>query len=232
MGDFGSSKNLAAIGSLLMAIPGVSIVGAILVFIGMKGLSEYYKDDNIFNGVLKGIICGVIGEICAVAAIAAVWIGVIGGAILGGASSGYYYGNPYGGAAGLFGGAIVGAIAAIVLLIVAFAFMLLMAKNLRRAFNALGDRSGINLFRTAGTLLWIGAILTIIGIGAFLIFITYILLIVAFFSLKENTPKQTYNYTPPPTASTSNTKTANFCPNCGAPVSSGATFCSNCGKHI
>ena len=231
MSDFGSSKNLAAIGSLLMLIPGVSIVGAILVFIGMKGLSEYYKDDNIFNGVLKGIICGVIGEICAAAAIAAVWIGIIGGAILGGAS-GEYYGNPYGSATGLFGGAIVGAIVAIVLLIVAFVFMLLMAKNLRKAFNSLGDRSGVDLFRTAGTLLWIGAILTIIGIGAFLILITYILLIVAFFSLKENAPKQTYNYTPPPTASTSNTKTANFCPNCGAPATIGATFCANCGKQI
>jgi len=231
MGDFGSSKNLAAIGSLLMLIPGVSIVGAILVFIGMKGLSEYYKDATIFNGVLKGIICGVIGEICAVAAIAAFWISIIGGTLLGGASSGYY-GDPYGSATGFLGGAIVGIIAAIVLLIVAFVFMLLMAKNLRKAFNALGDRSGVNLFHTAGTLLWIGAILTIIAIGAFLILVAYILLIVAFFSLKENAPNQTYNCTPPPTASTSNTKTSNFCPNCGTPVSTGATFCANCGKQI
>ncbi|MDR2699509.1 MAG: DUF996 domain-containing protein [Nitrososphaerota archaeon] len=232
MGDFESSKNLAAIGSLLMLIPGVSIVGAILVFIGMKGLSEYYKDDNIFNGVLKGIICGVIGKICAVAACAAVWVVVIGGAVLGGASSIHYYGNTYASATGIFSGIIFGIIAAIVLLIVAFVFMLLMAKNLRRAFNALGDRSGVNLFRTAGTLLWIGAILTIIGIGAFLILITYILLIVAFFSLKEKAPNQTCNYTPPPTVSTSNTKTANFCPNCGTAVAPQATFCSHCGKQI
>ncbi|MCL2135342.1 MAG: DUF996 domain-containing protein [Candidatus Bathyarchaeota archaeon] len=227
MGDFELSKNLTAIGSLLMIIPGVNIIGAILIFIGMKGLSEYYKDDNIFNSVLKGIIFGVIGVICAVATLDVVWYSVI--------RAGYYGG----GIASFVSGIILGIMATIVLLIIAFVFMLLMATNLRKAFDTLGDRSGEKLFYTAGTFLWFGAILTIIiGFGVVLVFIAYILLTIAFFSLKESPTKSAYSCTlPPNTQSTStesvpNTNGPNFCPNCGTSVSAGAVFCTHCGKQI
>ena len=61
-----SSKTLAAIGAILLFlsfIPVVGIIGIILVLIGMKGLSEYYKDESIYRNALKGVIFGIIGII-------------------------------------------------------------------------------------------------------------------------------------------------------------------------
>ncbi|MCL2475689.1 DUF996 domain-containing protein [Candidatus Bathycorpusculum sp.] len=135
----------------------------------------------------------------------------------------------------LFGLTIIGILIAIPLFIVAAVFELLMVIYVRRALHVLADRSGVNLFRTAGTLLLVGAILTIFVIGAFFMFIAYILLAVAFFSLKPNTNPPTYNNCsapspPPQTTSTASTDTK-FCTHCGAPVPIDSAFCSRCGKQ-
>jgi uncharacterized membrane protein len=221
MGDFESNKTLTAIGSILLLIPGVNIVGLILIFLGMKGLSEYYNDDSIFRNLIIGGICGVIGTILSVFALVSVW-----GAIAAVFTS--------------FGGLAIGVLLlSLVLAIVGFVCMLLMAIHFKRSLNALADHSGVQLFRTAGTLLFIGAILTIIFIGIFLVFLGYIILAVAFFSLKPKpNTSPSYSYTPPPTmqppptTQTSANPTSNFCPNCGTAVSLGATFCAHCGKQI
>jgi len=108
-----------------------------------------------------------------------------------------------------------------------------MANYIRKALNALADSSGEQQFRTAANLIWYGAILSIIIVGFFLIWVAFIILAIAFFSLKiaPTTPQysgyaQPYQTTPP-----TNTK-ANFCPTCGTPVASDATFCAHCGKQI
>ena len=57
MSSLESSKNLASIGAILLFlsfIPVVGIVGIILVFLGMKGLSEYYKEPSIYQDALRG----------------------------------------------------------------------------------------------------------------------------------------------------------------------------------
>ena len=134
-------------------------------------------------------------------------------------------------------GFIGGIIGLIVILIIGFIFYLLMAINFRKALNALADRSGEHLFRTAGTLLYFGAILTIIFVGYLVIWIAWLIATIAFFQLKPSSSQPAYSYTPPPTAQpppaapTANTGTQ-YCPHCGAPVSQGATFCSHCGKQI
>ncbi|MCL2288422.1 MAG: DUF996 domain-containing protein, partial [Candidatus Bathyarchaeota archaeon] len=180
----------------------------ILLILGTKDVAEHYKDDNIYQHVLKGGIFSVIGTVCSYAAIFTIWT----------------------------------LIGPIICLIVAFVFMLLSAMNFKKAFNILADRSGENLFRTAGTLLWIGAILTIILVGAFLVFIGFIIAGIAFLTLKPTQNQPTYNYsTPPPSAqpteqpyqsTTASNIKANFCPNCGSPVAPDASFCASCGKQI
>jgi predicted amidophosphoribosyltransferase len=67
---------------------------------------------------------------------------------------------------------------------------------------------------------------------------------IAFFTMKITPNAPIYNNTtaynnttsPPPTQAQStqaqSEPIANFCPNCGASVTSDATFCSNCGKQI
>lgn len=121
----------------------------------------------------------------------------------------------------------------IVILIVAFIFYVLMAMNFRRAFNTLAQRSGENMFRTAGTLLWWGAILTIIFVGIILVWIAWLILAIAFFSMKL-APTQAYTppYQAPPPPPSGTAAATRYCPNCGAPVDANATFCPNCGKPL
>ncbi|MDR0470435.1 MAG: DUF996 domain-containing protein [Nitrososphaerota archaeon] len=208
MSDFSSSKTLAGIGSLLFS----GIIGIILFIVGMKGLSEYYKDERIYDGLVPAAIFFIIGTILSVSG----FILCIG---------------------------IITAIIGIPLLIVGFIFELLAARYVKKALQALAERSGEHLFETAGTLILIGAILAILFVGVILIAIGFIIAAIGFLTLKEpasgapNTyqaPPPAYGSTPPPTTQpppTADAK-ANFCPNCGTPVAANATFCSHCGKQI
>jgi len=173
-------KSLAGIGALLLVIgtfvPFLSIVGFILMMIGLKNLADHYNEKGIFNNALYGIIFGIVGAAAAAVIIIAV---VFGGSFLGFtfAPSGDITGNFM----ALFGGIAIA-------LVVAFIFYILMAIYLRKSFNALANKTGINMFRTAGLLLLIGAILTIILIGLILIFVAWILLTVGFFSMSSTQP--------------------------------------------
>jgi uncharacterized membrane protein len=215
--NFESSKMLAGIGAILMFlgfIPVVGIIGIILVLIGMRGLAEHYRDESISRNVFTGVIFGIIGFI----AIA-----------VGGFSVGALFSLG-------FAGIIGGILGLLVLLVVVFIFFLFMAINFRRALYALADRSGEHLFHTAGTLLFIGAVLTIVFfIGLILIFIAWIIATIGFFSLRA-APQPSYTYTPPPPttppAAATTTTGTQYCPHCGAPVSQGAAFCSHCGQKI
>ena len=80
MSSFESSKNLASIGSILLFlsfIPFVGIIGIILVYLGMKGFSDYYKEPSIYQDTLKGLIWGIIAlVVTAVGVIFAFIIGI------------------------------------------------------------------------------------------------------------------------------------------------------------
>lgn len=211
---------MAAVGALLLFlsfVPVIGIIGIILLFIGLKGLSDYYKDPSIYGHAVKGLIFGIIG-IIAVSAFSLAFsfsmfsIAPTTGGIL----------------------TAIGALALIIVIIViAFIFYLLMAMNLRRAFNILAERSGENQFRTAGTLLWTGAILTIILVGLILVWIAWLILALAFFSMKlASTQPYSQPYQAPPQAATAPVTAGRYCPNCGAPVDANTTFCPRCGTQL
>jgi uncharacterized membrane protein len=211
---------MAAVGALLLFlsfVPVIGIVGIILLYIGLKGLSDYYKDPTIVGHAVKGLIFGIIGLIAVSVfsfAFSFSWFSIAptAGGVL----------------------AILGALALVIgALVIAFIFYLLMAMNLRRAFNTLAERSGENGFRTAGTLLWVGAILTIIAVGLVLVWIAWLILALAFFSMKL-APTQPYSqpYPSPPPQATATTTAGRYCPNCGAPVDANATFCPRCGTQL
>jgi uncharacterized membrane protein len=206
-----SSKTMAGIGSILFG----SIIGIILVIIGMKGISEHYKDNRIYDGLVKGAIFLIISSILSLAGISFLWTGI---------------------ATIWLGIGLVSLLASIPCLIIGFILALLAIKYVKDCFHALAERSGENLFNTAGTLIWIGAILTIIGIGFFLIWIGFIIAAIGFFTLKTAPSTPSYGYTPPPpnaqSYQTASNVKSNFCPNCGTPISPEATFCAHCGKQI
>ena len=74
-------------------------------------------------------------------------------------------------------------------LVIAFIFYVLAAMHLKQTFNTLAQKTGEHSFATASSLLWWGAILTIIGVGLILIFFAWIFAVVGFFTMKS--PQQT-----------------------------------------
>jgi uncharacterized membrane protein len=182
-----SGKNLAGIGSifLIIPVPFLSIVGIILVLIGMKNLSKAYNDESIWKNTLYAVIFGIIGIVASGLTLFSLFFGgIIASSAIGVSDST--------GIAGFFAGLII-------FLIVAFIFYILEAIYIRRAFDSLATRSGVGLFRTGGMLLLIGAILTIVLVGLFLIFIAWILILVAFFQIPTTSQQSQMPPPPPPT---------------------------------
>jgi uncharacterized membrane protein len=184
-----SGKNLAGIGAILQIIPVpfLSIVGIILVLIGMKNLSQAYNDESIWKNTLYAFIFGIIGAIASGLTLFSLFFG--------GLFSFSFGITDTTGLVGFFAGLILS-------LVIAFIFLIIEAIYLRKAFGSLANKSGVNLFRTGGLLFLIGAVLTIVFIGLFLIFIAWILILVAFFSI-PTTPiqQQSQMSTPPPQTS-------------------------------
>jgi uncharacterized membrane protein len=183
-----SGRNLGGIGALLniIPIPFLGVIGLILVLFGTRELSQAYNDERIYRNALYGVIFGLIAT-------------VVGGLVWGLFAFGINLANVNTSSAG-FIGFLAGAL---LLLIIAFIFAVLEAYFLRNSFNILADRSGVQLFRTSGLLLLIGAILTIIFIGFILIFIAWILILVSFFTIptypvQQPPPQMTTPPTPPP----------------------------------
>lgn len=198
--NFETSKNLGGVGAILMFIGFImpflqafgsvlSLIGLILVLVGLKGLADYYNEAGIFNNFLYGSIAGVVGVV--IAGITAVF------AVLTSLSS--FIQGLYPGWSGdwttipssppdvsmLDPSALMPFLAAILLvLVVLFFTAIIVAIFMRKSMNALSAKTGVGLFGTTGLLLLIGAVLTIIAIGFLLIWIAMLIMAIAFFSIK------------------------------------------------
>jgi len=189
----------------------LSLVGIILLLVAMRRLADYYEDKGIFDNALWGFIFGIIGI---VGAIIVFFLFIFTGAI---------WSVTTGFAVPLAIGSIIAAI------VVWFVFSLLQAIYYRKAFAILSEKSEEKMFDTAGLLLLIGAILTIILIGALVSLVAWILVAVGFFAIKT-LPTPLPPLAPPqaPTAPTERT----YCQYCGTQNKSDAVFCKKCGKKI
>ena len=217
MSNLGPSKDLAAIGAILCFIPGVNIVGIIMVLIGMKGLAEHYKDDSIYHNALMAVVFGIIGLVALAVGFVAVVVGGVSISAAFGAS-----------------GFLIGLLFGFSLLLIVFIFFVLMTMYLRKSFNSLAQKSGEQTFETAGTWLFYGAILTIaFGIGFIIMVVAWIIAVIAFFSIKVPI-QQPYAYGAyaPQQIAAPMMQASRFCPNCGAPVDQYVAFCPHCGKKL
>lgn len=198
--NFEYSKTLAGEGTvmlLLSLVPTIGwvlgIVGVVLLAKAMKEFSYYYQDESIYQNAWTGIKYYIVAIIASAVAIG---VGLLSFAI-----TGLFSGAPVTFTLGFVGG-IVAILAG---LAVAFVFYVLAATHLRKMFSTLAQKSGEQSLETAGTLLWIGSILTIIGIGLILILISWIFATIGFFSMKSKQYQQynqqpaSYGYTPPTT---------------------------------
>ena len=66
-----------------------------------------------------------------------------------------------------------------------FVFLIIAMFFVRKSLTQLSSKSGIGLFGTAGLVMLIGAVLTIIVVGLIVIWIGLILATAAFFMMKE-----------------------------------------------
>lgn len=192
-----TSKNLGGIGAILMFIgvlpifsfSGViSLIGLILVLIAMYGLADYYKESGIFNNALYGIILIIIGGVtAAIAAVVALVdffseIGITIGLGNAGDWSSQFAGIDWQN----IGFDIISRFAVYILLalVILFVFAIASAILIRKSLGLLSAKTGVGLFGTAGLIVLIGAILTIVAIGVLLLWIATLLIAIAFFSIK------------------------------------------------
>jgi len=161
----------------------------------MKELSNYYQDETIYQHSLTGVKYYVIAIIAAAVAVTAVTLGVWSAT---GFTADFIFTPGLG----------IGLVAFFAGIITAFVFYILASSHLKQTFRILAKNTGENSFNTAGDLLWIGSILTIIGVGLLLIFIAWIFATIGFSTMRprqyqqyQQYPPQSngYGYTPPST---------------------------------
>jgi uncharacterized membrane protein len=195
---FESSKTLSAVGSLLIVIGAalgfavsfsgiLSLVGIILLLIGLKGLANFYKEEGIFNNALYSMITAIAGCVVGIGVVAALavqalrdigidWANIEDWANAGTDVTTVFTDFDLSAIATLLGALVAGLIILFVTLIISMYF-------LRKSMNQLSTKSGIGLFGTAGILVLIGAVIPVIGL--LIIWIGFILATVAFFQMKK-----------------------------------------------
>jgi uncharacterized membrane protein len=201
-----TSKTLGGIGALLLVISPFSfvagvfgsvlgLVGLILVLIAMKGMADHYNEGGIFNNSLYGVIVSIIGGVVFAAALIMTAVSFF-------QDLGIDFSSDWSDPAvfsainwteGMILDSIMTHIGVILIsLVILWIFAIVAAILYRKSLTALSNKTGVGLFGTAGLLLLIGAVLTIIAIGFLIIWIALILLTVAFFQISAE-PTQPMN---------------------------------------
>ena len=233
---FSGTSTAYLVPSFLVAPLG--FIGFILFLVAMYGLSKNYQDQQIFNYVLYGLIVSIVlGVVVAGIAVFIVLINISSFTSAPFSGSGTQILQNY------FGILLPVLLAAQFISLVTAWFNML-------AFKRLAKKSGVRLFRTAGSLgvaapaatiaLWfIGAalfyadILTVSNISNFSVvgsavsLAAWALAAKAFYSIPVP-PRQTYST--PPTQTHPPSGPVKYCPYCGTANAPNAEYCVHCGK--
>lgn len=210
------AKTLGGLGSILIFIPFLSIVGYILIIVAVREISEDLHDKTIFRNVVIAALTGIVGAFGGAIFVIVGLVGVGTTTAAGAAVSSRV---------GVLGGG----------LLIAWIALIVSAVFLRRAYNSMAKELGVGAFRTAATLYFIGAILTVIIIGFLILFVAEIVQAIAYFSIPNQPPQaQGTSVTPGTMDATASSMppqgaATKFCTNCGTKISPSATFCYSCG---
>jgi len=186
-----TSRLLGIIGALFMVIgilPSVGwllmILGIVFVLIALNGYGDAYKDGSIIHNTVYMIVFEIIGVV--------VFIGVVIYGAMGFLASlgiknisDLQSWQQINWQQAVNTTNILPFVGAIVLgLVILFAFTVLASLYFKKAMNALSTKTGVKLFRTTGTVFFIGALLTIILIGLIIIWVAFILMMISFYESK------------------------------------------------
>lgn len=170
---FDTSKNLSGIGALLIVVGGLSsvvpyvgiltLVGVILLLIGLKGLASFYKEDGIFNNSLYAIIASIVGVVVAFATIVISAVATLAsiGIDLNNIEDWANIGTEFGNYFADFGNfseltTLIGAV--IISLVILFVFAIIAMIFFRKTLTELASKSGVGLFATAGLIMLIAVL--------------------------------------------------------------------------
>ena len=204
--EIGTSKILGGVGALLMFIgilPYVNyfgvieLVGLILVMVALYNLGSHYREGGIFNNALYGLILGIVGGVISIAVVIIT--------VLTSLTDFLYtlfpdWNGDWTALSGLtpdpsnlsLESLVPFLVGLFAVLIILWVFSIIAAFFIRRSFGTLSAKSGVGLFSTAGLLLLIGAVLIVLfGIGLILIWISALLLAIAFFQIRPQEAQPT-----------------------------------------
>lgn len=194
MGSLQTAKILGGIGALLMLIGGfvaatvgvLSFIGFIMVFIAVKMIADETKEKGIFDNYLYSFVAFIIAFV-ALIAMALVALASVGGL--------QFFIDLQNSAMtepmeiwNTLQPVLFGALAA---LLVFWIIAVIASLFYRKSFNLIAEKTDVKWFGTAGLLIFIGTITSIILIGFIILIIGMIIEIVAFFSLPDKiNPKE------------------------------------------
>lgn len=208
--------SLSAVSLLFIVVTVAGLAGIILFLVAMRRLSEYYSEPAIFKNALNGFLVNLVGIAVFVAIIIAIFAATL-----------FHTAAAPTSVFPAIGFVLIGFF---VIAIAAFALAIVSAVFYKRAFDSLAQKSGVYSFNTAGTLYLWGTVLTIILIGALLIWIAWIFALSGFYSLKPNAAQQS-SMSPSPTTPVTGAS-RRFCQYCGEENAQDAVYCQVCGKQI
>ena len=212
-----SSRILGGIGALLLVIgviPYIStfgildLIGVILILIALNGFANYYKERRIFSDAMYGVLTGIIGAVIA----AAIGIAIVLPNITKFLEKLYpSWNGSLSTITSLQGMTPVTSnlklsdiapfiVAALVAFVVLWISAIITAFFVRRSLNQVSSKTSVGLFSTAGLLLLIGAVLTIILVGLLLMWIAALILAIAFFTTKPQAEQPPMTTAPSPPA--------------------------------
>ena len=204
-----SSKILGGIGAILLFIGVlpfvqytwiISIIGIILILVALHDFSNIYRERGIFSNALYGVVVAVVGGIIAGVIAFAVVLSNIKDLVT------QLYPGWNGDWSTLQGmtantnldpTTIFPLISGLlVVLVIVWVVSIIAAFFIYRSLKQVSTKSNMGLFGTAGLILLIGAIIPIIGL--ILMWISALILAIAFFTLKhQEQPIESVNSQPP-----------------------------------
>lgn len=192
-----TNRILGIIGAFLMVIgflPSVGgffmLIGIIFVLIALKGYADAYKDGSIFHNAVYTIVFEIIGVVVCAGVIIYGAMGFLASLGINNLAElrtwtqiDWQHSVNINNILPFIGAIILG-------LVILFAFTVLASLYFKKAMNTLSGKTGVKLFHTTGTVFFAGALLTIILIGFIVIWVAFILPMIAFYESKPHEQMQ------------------------------------------
>jgi len=204
MSKLSQAKMLGGIGSILMLLLPVptaglivAFVGLILVLVAVKYIADEIKDHKVFNNFLLTFIIVIIGVVVAIFMIVISFFSF--GAGIDWTNFQNVTSMPQFTQMMQTNGVVPFLTSIIAGLLVLWITLIFAAYFLRKSYNKIASETHTSMFHTAGLLYLIGALTAIVLVGFVIIFIAFIMQIIAFFSMPENLPQAIQTAPPPKT---------------------------------